>query len=107
MGWGRTGTRCSEMEIDCRTLTRRPRSDGGIRYNRTERLPYAIQAGTGNPFSFRNGTLNNFDAYRDPPSARIVTTVWPGPSDFATLTAAATLMPDDVPTDKPSWISRS
>jgi len=31
--------------------------------------------GTGNPFSRRNGTLNNFDAYRAPPSHRIVTTV--------------------------------
>src|ERR1035437_4548500 len=53
---------------------------------------YAIQAGTGSPYSRRNGGLKSFDAYRAPPSAKIVTTVWPGPSDLATRTAAAMLM---------------
>ncbi len=68
---------------------------------------HAIQAGTGNPFSRRNGGLNSFDAYRAPPSHKIVTTVCPGPSDFATRMAEAILMPEDVPTDRPSWISTS
>ena len=65
-------------------------------------VPPYNHPGTGNPFSRRNGTLNNFDAYRAPPSHKIVTTVWPGPSRLATRIAAAMLIPALVPTDRPS-----
>ncbi len=62
-------------------------------------------AASARPLLTSHARSNRRETYLAPPSHRIVTTVWPGPSSRATRTAAATLMPLVLPRKRPSSCS--